>query len=200
MNFRYITIEREYGSGGTEIARRLADECGIACYGQEILEAVAAEQNVSVEDIQRSEEKVSNSFLYTVYAIGQMQSGNSSVLSAEGKLFVAEQEFIRKSAYDGPAVYLGHCASEALKKFDVLKVFIRCTNDEKKAKRIAEDYNIPEREIEKTRKHFDNKRSRYFYANTAKKWEDMSNYDVVLDSGVIGIDGCVAALKALINE
>lgn len=200
MKFQYITIEREYGSGGTEIARRLADECGIACYGQEILEAVAAEQNVSVEDIQRSEEKVSNSFLYTVYAIGQMQSGNSSVLSAEGKLFVAEQEFIRKSAYDGPAVYLGHCASEALKKFDVLKVFIRCSNDEEKAKRIAEDYNIPEREIEKTRKRFDNKRSRYFYANTAKKWEDMSNYDVVLDSGVIGIDGCVAALKALINE
>lgn len=62
MKYRYIAIEREYGSGGTTIARRLAEECGIACYGQEILEAVAKEQNVSVDEIQRCEETVSNSF------------------------------------------------------------------------------------------------------------------------------------------
>ena len=200
MKFKYITIEREYGSGGTVIARRLAEECGISCYGQEILEAVAKEQNVSVEDIQRSEENVSNSFLYTVYAIGQVQVGNSSILSPEGKLFVAEHEFIRKSAYNGPAVYLGHCASEALKNFKILKVFIRCQDREKKAKRVAEEYNIPDNEIERTCKRFDNKRSRYYHANTMKKWEDMNNYDVVLDSGVLGVDGCVAALKALIQK
>ena len=41
MKCNYITIEREYGSGGTKIARRLAEECGIPCYGQEILEAVS---------------------------------------------------------------------------------------------------------------------------------------------------------------
>ena len=41
MKCNYITIEREYGSGGTKIARRLAEECGIACYGAEILEAVS---------------------------------------------------------------------------------------------------------------------------------------------------------------
>ena len=199
MKFQHITIEREYGSGGTEIACRLAEKCGMACYGKEILEAVAKEQNVSVEDIQRSEENVSNSFLYTVYAIGQMQSGNSSVLSAEGKLFVAEHEFIRNSAYNGPAVYLGHCASHALKDFKILRVFIRCQDKEKKAKRAVEDYNIPESEVDKTCKRFDNKRSRYYYANTTKKWEDMNNYDVVLDSGVLGIDGCVDALAALLR-
>ena len=199
MKFQHITIEREYGSGGTEIACRLAEKCGMACYGKEILEAVAKEQNVSVEDIQRSEENVSNSFLYTVYAIGQMQSGNSSVLSAEGKLFVAEHKFIRNSANNGSAVYLGHCASHALKDFKILRVFIRCQDKEKKAKRVVEDYNIPESEVDKTCKRFDNKRSRYYYANTTKKWEDMNNYDVVLDSGVLGIAGCVDALAALLR-
>lgn len=197
MNFKYIAIEREYGSGGTKIARRLAKECGIACYGHEILEAVAREKNVSVEEIQRCEENVSNSFLYAVYTLGQIQSGNGDGLSREGQLFVAEQEFIRKSAYHGPAVYLGHCAAEALRQFPVLKVFIRCSDQEQKAKRIAAEYGIPENEAERTRKRFDNKRARYFYANTAKKWEDMKNYDVVLDSGTLGIDGCVAALTGL---
>ena len=64
MSFQYITIEREYGSGGTNIARRLAEACGIACYGEEILEAVAQKLDISVEQIQRYEESVSNSFLY----------------------------------------------------------------------------------------------------------------------------------------
>ena len=41
MKFRYITIEREYGSGGTKIARRLAEVTGKPCYGEEIMEAVA---------------------------------------------------------------------------------------------------------------------------------------------------------------
>ncbi len=49
MRFKYITIEREYGSGGTKIARRLAEECGLACYGQEILEAVSKTLNIPVE-------------------------------------------------------------------------------------------------------------------------------------------------------
>lgn len=199
MNYKYIAIEREYGSGGTEIARRLAEECGIKCYGQEILEAVAKEQNVSVDEIQHCEETVSNSFLYTVYAIGQMQSGNVDVLSREGKLFVAEQEFIRKSALHGPAVYLGHCAAEALKDFHVLRVFIRCSDKEMKKKRIAEDYGIPEYQIETTRKRFDAKRAKYFYANTAKKWNDLDNYDIVLDSATLGIDGCVAVLKTFVK-
>ena len=80
-----------------------------------------------------------------------------------------------------------------------MKVFIRCQDKEQKSKRVVEDYNIPESEVEKTCRRFDNKRSRYYYANTTKKWEDMNNYDVVLDSGVLGIDGCVDALAALLR-
>lgn len=39
--YHYITIEREYGSGGTKIARKLASITGVPCYGHEILEAVS---------------------------------------------------------------------------------------------------------------------------------------------------------------
>ena len=48
---KYITIEREYGSGGTEIARLLAGQIGIPCYGQEILEEVSRERDIPVEKI-----------------------------------------------------------------------------------------------------------------------------------------------------
>lgn len=199
MNFKYITIEREYGSGGTKVARRLSEETGIPCYGREILEAVSAAKGIPVKDIEKYEENVSGSFLYTIYALRQSNRGNSDMLSHEGHIFIAEQDEIRKMAGNGKAVFLGHCASEALRdKNGVLKVYIRCSDDEIKKKRIIGDYEIPERDVEKTRKHFDKKRSNYYYANTAKRWDDMKNYDLIMDSAVLGIDGCVNILKSLI--
>ena len=53
---------------------------------------------------------------------------------------------------------------------------------------------------EAIRRKYDKKRSNYYCANTSKKWDDLHNYDMVLDSGVLGMDGCVAILKALITE
>ena len=44
MKYRYITIEREYGSGGTQIGKKLGEICNVPCYGREILETVAQEK------------------------------------------------------------------------------------------------------------------------------------------------------------
>ncbi len=200
MKCNYITIEREYGSGGTKIARRLAEACNIACYGPEILEAVSKKNNVPVEHIQHYEESVSGSFLYTLFVMSQVQSGDSDMLTKEGHIFLDEQKEIQRLASSGPAIFLGHCASEALKKRSgVVKVFIRADSDEKK-KRIMRDYGIAEKDVENVRKRFDNKRSKYYYANTTKRWSDMKNYDIVLDSSRLGIDGCVRVLKGLFQQ
>lgn len=200
MKFKYITIEREYGSGGTKIAHCLSEETGIPCYGKEILEAVSKTQNISLDEIERYEESVTGSFLYTIFAMVQANSINPDMLTQEGHIFVAEQAEIKKMAKNGKAIFLGHCASEALaNEKGVLRVFIRCSDEEKKHKRIVEDYAISEHDIEKTKKRFDKKRSNYFYANTTKKWEDINNYDIILDSSALGIDGCVTVLKSLIK-
>lgn len=124
MKTRYITIEREYGSGGTEIAHRLAKETGIPCYGKEILEAVSKTINIPVKNIEKYEENVSNSFLYTIYALAQSNSGKSDMLSHDGHIFIAEQAEIQKMAQSGKAIFLGHCASEALKDKKVFLKFI----------------------------------------------------------------------------
>ncbi|MDD6800062.1 MAG: cytidylate kinase family protein [Firmicutes bacterium] len=113
MKISYLTIEREYGSGGTKIARRLAEETGIPCYGIEILEAVANEHGIQVSDINGYEETVTNSFLYSAYVMAKAASGNSDMLSTEGHIFVAEQAVIKRLADEGKSIFLGHCASEA---------------------------------------------------------------------------------------
>lgn len=198
MKCKYVTIEREYGSGGTKIARLLSEECRVPCYGREILEAVAKRMDISVERIEQYEEKATNSLLYTLVMMGRAQAGNSDMLTAEGVIYLEEQEEIRKMAMEGKTIFLGHCASEALKdKEGVIRVFIRSGSNEEKRQRIREDYGIAQKDIDATQKFYDRKRANYYYANTSKNWKNLSNYDIVLDSAALGIEGCVSVLKDL---
>lgn len=200
MKANYLTIEREYGSGGTEIARRLSEQTGIACYGRELLEAAAKELDLTVSAIERYEETVTNSFLYSAYVLAQTANGNADLLSREGHIFLTEQAVIRRFAQFGHAIFLGHCASEALKqRKDVVSVFIRCGDEEKKQQRIISEYGIDASDAERLQKQFDRKRSNYYYANTLKKWEDLRQYDIVLDSATLGFDGCVALLSGILS-
>lgn len=198
MKAKYITIEREYGSGGTTIGRLLSEETGVPCYGREILEAVAKSGNISIDEVERYEESVTNSLLYSLYVMGQASRGETDMLSKEGHIFVAEQQEIQRLSKRGRAIFLGHCAAEALQEQnDVIRVFIHCSDEEAKRKRTVVDYGIREVEADSVRKRFNKKRANYYHANTGKKWDDYRNYDVVLDSGTLGIEGCVNLLEGL---
>lgn len=201
MSRRYITIEREYGSGGTQIARKLSAITGVPCYGREILEKVSEENNISVESIEKYEEKATNSILYSMYLLSQTATVNADMLTNEGHIYLAEQEVIRKFARKGSAIFLGHCASEALREYEgVVKVFIRCSDENIKNQMIVDTYGIPADETEVVRRKFDKKRSNYYSINTEKKWKDFSEYDIVLDSATLGIEECVNILEVLLKE
>lgn len=197
MKCSYIAIEREYGSGGTEIARRLSEESGVPYYGREILEKVSKDYGIPISQIEKYEEKATSSFLYTIYCLARAQSGSDDLTSNEGKIFLAEQSAIKNFAERGRAIFLGHCAAEALKdKPHTVKVFIRGDEDDKK-QRIVRDYGIDEDRVEETMHHIDKRRAGYYYANTACRFDDINSYDLILNSSVLGIDGCVKNLKTL---
>ncbi len=197
MKVQYLTIEREFGSGGSKIAEEVAKRCGIPNYGRVIMETVAKEQNVSVKELEEYEESVSGSFLYSMFVMTQSQTGDPDLLSPEAKLYVAETRVIKNLAAQGPGIFVGHCASEALKGMEgVLRVFIRA-DEEEKEKRIVEDYGIPESQVASACRKFNRRRANYYSFCTRKKWNDLSNYDIVLDSTRLSVEGCAAALSAL---
>ena len=199
MKIKYVTIEREYASGGTEIAKKLSEKFNIPVYGREILEIAAANQNLSVEHLERYEESVSNSFLYSLFVMNQLNAGSSDILPTESKLYIEEHNTIIALADNGPGIFVGHCASEALKEHDnVLRVFIRADEDFK-IKRAINEYGIEEKNALSVCKRYNKKRANYYSFNTSKKWDDMRNYDIVLDSSSIGIDGCVEVIASLIK-
>lgn len=198
MKYNFIAIEREFGSGGTKIAQKAAQDCGIPCYGKEILIKVAEKYNVPAEKIQKYEESATNSLVYSMYMMSKAHLGGSDMLAKESQVYVVEQEVIREFASEGRAIFIGHCASEALSnRRGVARVFIRA-DKESKEKRIVEEYKIPLNEAVLLAKRFDKKRANYYYANTMQKWDDLRNYDMVLDSSRLGIDGCAAAIKGLL--
>ena len=198
MKYKYIAVEREYGSGGTEVARQLSEATGIPVYGKELLEMVAEETGVPVDLIQKYEEKSTNSFLYSIVMLSRLQQPDGEFSSQEDKVFYYEKNIIRSLADKGPAIFVGHCAGEVLNdRRNVLRVFITADLDSKMT-RIRKEYEIPEKEAESTRKRFDNKRAAYYAATTGKEWRDLSGYDLVLNTGTMGVEETVRILRSIV--
>ncbi len=200
MRYHYVVIEREYGSAGTEIGEKLSEISGIPCYGIEILERVSAKLNIGIDQIERYEEKATNSFLYSIYLMGKMNDGTDGNLSNEGLVYLEEQKIIRSLAEEGPAVFIGRCAANALKdREDVLKVFIHADRELRK-KRAVEVYEIRPDSADAVIQKFDHKRSSYYTVNTGKDWRDLSNYHLILDSGKLGSRYCAGILWNAMKE
>ncbi len=197
MKVKYIAIEREYGSAGTEIARLCAEKCGVNFYAREIVEEVSKRVNLPVNDLEKYEQKVSGSILYSMFLMSQSQTGNPDVMSNESKIFVAESQVIKDFAHNGPAIFVGHCATHALRDFDgVLRVFIRASEDSKK-QRIVNDYGVSENDVASVCKEYNKKRANYYSFCTQRKWNDYSNYDLVIDSSKLGVHKAADLLASL---
>ena len=201
MEDLWITIEREYRSGGTAVARELSEKTGIPCYGREILEEVSKDQGVDIDLIQNYEETASSPLSYTLFSLSRSSTdtdGSVELLTQEDKVFIAEQEAIRRLAAKGSAIFLGHCASEALRnRSKVVKVFIKCSDEDSKYERIQKDYGIAASKVLTTARRYDKKRANYYRVNTGRRWNDADNYDIILDTARLGVDGCAKVLKGL---
>lgn len=119
MNGNYvITIGREFGSGGREIGRILAEKLNIKCYDKELLALSAKESGLSEELFKFNDEKPTNSFLYSLvmdtYSMGYSGSSYMDVPMNQ-KIFMAQYECIKKLAEQESCIIVGRCADYALK-------------------------------------------------------------------------------------
>ncbi|MGI6070061.1 MAG: AAA family ATPase [Blautia sp.] len=198
MAYRYVVIEREYGSGGTGIGRRLAAEMGWECYGREILEMASQEMHIPVEQMEHLEESATNSLLYSLSIMAKVQHGEMPEVSKADKLKYVEHKLIRRIADEKPAVFVGRCAGAALyDRKDVLKVFIHGEIEDRR-KRAVQEYGILEHKAADVLRQMDRRRGSFYTANTGFKWKDLSHYHLTLDSSGLGIENCVRTIKSLL--
>ena len=125
---RIITVGREFGSGGRELGRRLAEELGYDYYDKEIIQAIADKTSLSVEYVKQVVESkphnlfpitVANSFSYIdSYASQQLQS-----------VYAAQCTILRELAQKSPCVIIGRCADYILADMEPLRMFIYADMD-----------------------------------------------------------------------
>ena len=189
-----ITIGREFGSGGREIGKKVADRLGIKFYDKELLQEAAKESGFCREIFENQDEKPTNSFLYSLVMDTYSMSGYTSApfvdMPLNHKVFLAQFEAIKKLASEESCVIVGRCADYALAgNPDCVSVFIHADMDFR-LKRIKADTDKEFKDdnkvidfINKT----DKKRANYYNYYSSKKWGDSRSYDFCIDSSVLGI-------------
>lgn len=189
-----ITIGRQFGSAGHDIAQLVAEKLNIKLYDKELIERAAKDSGFCEEMIKNHDEKPTSSFLYNLvmdaYSYGYNAS-NYIDMPIGHKVFLAQFDAIKSIAYEGPCVIVGRCADYALSEVsNVLNIFIYA-NDDFKVKHIMS--KIPDVKSEaKARDLYqkkDKQRASYYnyYANT--KWGQAETYDLCINSSILGIEG-----------
>ena len=182
---------------------KLAEKLGIKCYDKELLELAAKESGLCEELFASQDEKPTNSFLYSLvmdtYSLGYT---NSYVdMPINHKVFLAQFDAIKKLAERESCVIVGRCSNYILEQADIdsFDVFIKA-DIEKRAENVADRVELKGDELIKFLQRRDHKRRVYYRFYTRRKWGDYHDYNMMLDSGMIGKDKCVDMIISAIGE
>ena len=193
MSHRIIAIGRQFGSGGSTIARQVAEKLGIPCYDNQILEQMARESGFTPDFIKEQSDNAGRRNLFAHVLTGNSFAGNAY----QDGLWALQNKIVKELAEKGPCVFVGFCAEYILRKHDnCLRVFVHADQDFR-AKRIVELYGETDETPEKRLKEQDRRRAAYYQYYTDLKWGNAKNYHITLNSGTMGIDHCVEILTQL---
>lgn len=188
---RIITISREFGSGGRTIGKRTAEKLGIACYDAELIQKIAKESGFAENYVKEEGEYATGGRFAPFLANRAMGPTNQDML------WNIQRKIIIELAEKEPCVIVGRCADYILKDMaDCLKVFIYA-DMEHRAERIVKEYGEREETPKQRLREKDKRRAAYHRFYTDMKWGHAQNYNICLDSGVLGIDKCVEIIADL---
>ncbi len=194
MNIPIITIGRQYGSGGREIAKLLASRLDIPLYDKEILTEAAKSSGFSEQTFEMFDES-KESMLYYALTTGSMYGME---LPLPVQLCLEQFRAIGEVAQKGPCIIVGRCANYVLRdQPNVLSIFIHAPKV-KRIDRICRLQNMTDAEAEKQIRITDKRRAAYYQHYTDWKWGDAEGYDLSINSAKTGIGGAVNLIEQYI--
>ncbi len=182
---KIITIGREFGSGGRELGRRLAEELDFEYYDKEIITAIAEKTSMSQEYVQEVLEGKPH-HLYPI-TIGQsMFIADSFYIQQEQSIYLAQSEIIRELAQKSNCVIVGRCADFILQDLKPFRIFVYADIESRIARCIARnsdaEKHLTEKEMKKQILSIDKNRAKYYDYYTGNKWGDKNNYDLCINT------------------
>ncbi len=183
---RIITISREFGSGGRELGKRLADILGITYLDKEIIEAVANETNMNSDYLNK---KLDNYELVKGYSVAH-SFAHISQISNSARLLATQHKIIKKLASQGDCIIIGRGADAVLSDLSPFKIFVyaympskieRCKNSEK------QNENLTDKEIERNIQSIDKSRKSIHDLYSPYTWGDKRGYHLCVNTSQVNI-------------
>jgi len=192
-----ICIDREYGSGGRETARILSEKLGIEWYDGERLLTEAKKRGLNPSMLADYDEKGVGSIIFDMARWATLQSGTSRFVQRPFEVFDSYRRLFCELAQEGPCIFLGRCADEALRgKAQVLSVFIYATDMAQRVRRAAAEDGVTEKNPEIYIKKRDEERRRFVAYFASKAWGQKENYDLCVNTSALGYDIAAGVIAA----
>lgn len=188
-----ISIGREFGSGGHEIAQNLAERFNLPLYDYNLLREIASEKNVNVSNLEPYDEVPRKGFTSkTVRGFN-----NSPQLNIAYMQF----DFLRKKAESGESfVVVGRCSEEVLKEYEGLITIFVLGDLDKKIERIKRLYQLSDKEAKELIERQNKKRKAYHNYFCERKWGDSRNYELSINSSKLGEEETTDVLEDYIRR
>ena len=192
-----ITISRQFGSGGHDVGEKLARQLDVPFYDKALIAMAAKQSGLSEEVFANADEKATSSLLYSMvmgsYSFGARVPGINE-MPINDKLFIIQSDIIKKAAADGPCVIIGRCADYILREHEnCLNVFVHASKEERVRRSIAKK-DCEERKASDFVTKKDKQRANYYNFYSNKRWDDLQNYDITIDTSRFTVDEAVDIL------
>ena len=197
-----ITIGRQYGSGGAEIGKQLAEKLGISFYDKNILRINADESGIKESYFHLADEKAGSRLLYRIVQGLRPEKASPSFgsdLTSADNLFRFQSEVIKKLAEAESCVIIGRCADYILEGTDDL-VRIHLNADLESRKERIKERNPEETDVLRAIRKVDRERNDYYRYYTGRDWANSVNYDLVINTTKPGISGTVSIILAYLRS
>lgn len=183
-----ITIGRSCGSGGLEIAQKLAGRLGVRCYDADALLEEATRAGCAEEMRAFLAEKPVNSLLFSI-AVENSARGMGRVPFTLMHQIAEREDF----------VLLGHCGNYALRDRDDLTTLFIHGELEQRVQRIMRTQDMSEREARRYIHKTDEARRHFHEFYTGEVWGEAEKYDLTINSFALGVDATVEMLEGFIQ-
>lgn len=197
---KIITISREFGSGGRELGKRLAQTLAIPCYDHEIIDMVADQYGMDKNYVSHISEKDIRVFYPST--IGHRFMTNSSVLQQSVKVAAAQHEMIRQLALQGDCVIVGRCADVLCRDMNPLNIFVyadRLSKLQRCEIRADESEHFSEKELLRKMKQIDRERAAYRELFTEEKWGKKESYHLCINTSGREIKTLIPAVASYVK-
>ena len=199
MSNKIITIARQFGSCGREIGQALAEQLGYKYYARDLISMAADKSGMNRDVLGQADEKAANSILYTLALGSSVYAHGVDHINVplNDKLYIVQSNLIKEIHESGEgAVIVGRCADYILSdKENVVKVFISAEFD-KRVETVAARSEVSPAKAKDMVIKTDKRRANYYNYYTGQKWGKIENYDLVVNSTKIGVDGAVKLIKS----